>query len=154
MPKRLAFWSSISLSCWLRSISMMSGTARIRKVVLAIHATLPVLQRSFLDTTVALEVARFAWMMMDDWDTLRLALDIRECSLSLPWVIRFFSWVTPFSNLSEEEFEEVYTSVTLSLSLSKFLNYESVIVICKFLLYKFLLIFVLFLELSVGQCWC
>ena len=50
---------------------MMNGTARIKKVVLAIHAALPVLWRSFLDKTAALEVARFAWMTMDDWDTLR-----------------------------------------------------------------------------------
>ena len=97
---------------------------------------------------------------MDDWDTLQLALDMRECSLSLPWVIRFFPWVTPFSDLSEEEFEELYIGVTLSLS--KSLNCESVIVIyllcCLLLsfslLYKFLLIFALFLELSIGQCWC
>ena len=68
--------------------------------------------------------------------------------------------VTPFFDLSEEEFEELYTSVTLSLSLSLSLNCESVIVICLScclllsfsLLYKFLLIFALFLELSVGQC--
>ena len=54
------------------------------------HAALPALRRSFLDTMAALEAARLAWMTMDDWDTLRLALDIRECSLSLPWVTRFF----------------------------------------------------------------
>ena len=68
--------------------------------------------------------------------------------------------VTPFSDMSKEEFEELYTVVTLSLSLSlsKSLNCESVIVICLLsclllsfsLLYKFLLIFALFLELSVG----
>ena len=97
---------------------MMSGTARIKKVVPVIHAALPVLRRSFLDTTAALKAAHLAWMTMDDWDTLQLALDMRECSLSLPWVIRFFPWVTPFSDLSEEEFEELYTGVTLSLSLS------------------------------------
>ena len=73
-----------------------------------------------MDTTAALEAACLAWMTMDDWDTLQLALDMRECSLSLPWVIRFFPWVTPFSDLSEEEFEELYTGVTLSLSLSVF----------------------------------
>ena len=67
---------------------------------------------------MALEAACLAWMTMDDWDTLQLALDMRECSLSLPWVIRFFPWVTPFSDLSEEEFEELYIGVTLSLSLS------------------------------------
>ena len=45
---------------------MMSGTAKIRKVVPTIHAALPVLRRSFLDTTAALEAARLAWMTMDD----------------------------------------------------------------------------------------
>ena len=90
VPKRLAFWSSILVSCWSQSISMMSGTTRIRKVVPAIHTALPVLRRSFLDTTMDLEAVRLAWMTMDDWDTLRLALDMRECSLSLPWVTRFF----------------------------------------------------------------
>ena len=69
---------------------MMNGTAKIRKVVPVIHAALPVLRRSFLDTMAALEAAHLAWMTMDDWDMLRLALDMRECSLSLPWVTRFF----------------------------------------------------------------
>ena len=55
------------------------------------HAALPALRRSFLDTTAALEAARLAWMTMDDWDMLRLALDMSECSLSLTWVTRFFS---------------------------------------------------------------
>ena len=59
-------FSSISVSFWSRSISMMSGTARIRKVVSAIHAALLVLRRSFLDTTAALEAARSVWMTMDD----------------------------------------------------------------------------------------
>ena len=70
--------------------------------------------------------------------------------------------VTPFSDLLEEEFEQLYTGVTLSLSLSlslyKSLNCEPMIVICLLwclllsfsLLYKFLLIFALFLELSDG----
>ena len=79
VPRRLAFWSLISMSCWSWSISMMSGTARIRKVVSAIHATLPVLWRSFLDMTEASEATRLAWMTMDDWDTLRW------CSCSLIW---------------------------------------------------------------------
>ena len=34
---------------------MMSGTAKIKKVVPAIHAALPVLRRSFLDTMAALK---------------------------------------------------------------------------------------------------
>ena len=53
---------------------MMSGTAKIRKVVSAIHTALLVLRRSFLDMTAASEEARLAWTTMDDWDTLRLAL--------------------------------------------------------------------------------
>ena len=55
------------------------------------HAALPALRRSFLDTTAALEAAHLAWMTMDDWDMLRLALDMSECSHSLTWVTRFFS---------------------------------------------------------------
>lgn len=53
VPRRLACWSSSSFNCCSRSISIISGTTRMRKVVPAIHAALPVLLRSFLVTKAA-----------------------------------------------------------------------------------------------------
>jgi len=57
VPRRLACWSSSSLSCCSRSIWMMRGTTRTRKVVPAIHAALPVLFRSFFVTNAASHAA-------------------------------------------------------------------------------------------------
>ncbi|KAJ6711079.1 hypothetical protein OIU74_011860, partial [Salix koriyanagi] len=58
-PRRLCCWSSSSLSCCSRSISIIKGTARIKKLVPAIQAALPVLLRSFLATKTASQAACF-----------------------------------------------------------------------------------------------
>lgn len=70
VPRMLACWSSRSLSCCSRSISMMRGTTRMRKEVPKIQAALPVLLSSFLATNAASEVACLPRATIWDWEIL------------------------------------------------------------------------------------
>lgn len=72
VPRRLACWSSRSFICCSRSISMIKGTTRMRKVVPAIHAALPVLFRSFFVTNVASDAACFPRETISDCEILAI----------------------------------------------------------------------------------
>jgi len=91
VPRRLACWSSRSLSCCSRSISTMRGTTRTRKVVPAIHAALPVLRRSFFATKAASPAASLPRTTMEEREILaRTELELLGLSGSdtpplLPW---------------------------------------------------------------------
>ena len=156
---------------------MMSGTVRIRKVVLAIHVALPVLWRIFLDMTAASKATRLAWITrFFPWDDQRSGRRKRSPDLTKCWTPRrstesLLSLICRRRSLRSCIHVWLKLSLFLSLSLYVFelwLSFVCCFAFCivyfiNFYLYLpgfwsypmvYLLIFVLFLELSVGQCWC
>lgn len=71
-PRSPACWLSISAICCSRSISIINGTTKIKKVVPAIHAAFPVLHSSFWLNREVLDAALRAFSVILEPDTLKL----------------------------------------------------------------------------------
>lgn len=69
VPSKLACCISRSFICCSRSISMMRGTTRIRKVVPAIQAAFPVLLRSFFAAKAVSAATLIPWCTIEEFDT-------------------------------------------------------------------------------------